>query len=460
MPAPRPVRPGAGSGEFALGPSRALQLAWQESPDGSQRLVADLDRGDAPRLLRGAGLWYLDVQARRIGQVDAAAAVLDVLARAPALLPEQVGEFRRQLALKPPARPLPEPVERGPLRIVDAEPTAVLVLRTERPLRTYYSRRNPESQPLGCARLAFDYGPVRVPAAAQDASPRRLHQGSVFQAKRRPQGERGHIERLQTLGLADAVAAAYECALDRNRVGPGDYVLRPDKRRLPLAPEDWRPSLRALAEIGVRLEYEGDFPRDELVEAGDWHAELREDGNAWFELSLGIDIAGERVDLLPILRRLLADPRFPLKPAPKERPDGTWRLRLDEARSIELPLARLRALIEPLLEWLQADRGGSLRLHRTQAETIAGLAQLRWRGDEALRRRIEVERVAAGSTSPPWWSAPPAWSATGATRPPASPPTCACGWCTAPVAPTPSRPSPGTTWSSPPTRCCRAIASA
>ena len=41
-----------------------------------------------------------------------------------------------------------------------------------------------------------------------------------------------------------------------------------------------------------------DFPRDDVVEIEDWHAELAEAdefGSRWFDVSLGIDVDGQRV---------------------------------------------------------------------------------------------------------------------------------------------------------------------
>src|SRR5690606_10914673 len=150
---------------------------------------------------------------------------------------------------------------------------------------------------------------------------------------------------------------------------------QPDERKPPFAPEAWKPVLKRLADQDIRIEYEPGFPRDEIVDIDAWHAQVDEDETsaAWFEVALGIELGGERVDLLPILRRVLADPRFSLKPRKGERKDAVLRMSVDAERSVELPLARLRALIEPLLEWLEGGRGDVLRVHRSEA---AGLARL------------------------------------------------------------------------------------
>src|SRR5690606_29679999 len=136
-------------------------------------------------------------------------------------------------------------------------------------------------------------------------------------------------------------------ALRQEHFTPNQYLLQPDRRRQPLAPDAWAPILEELAEAGFKIEYSQQFPRDAGVEIDDWHAELDEFGNAWFDVSLGIDVEDERIDLLPILRRVLADPAFPMSPLPGEAEDAGWKVRLDENRSVRLPMKRLRAMLEP-----------------------------------------------------------------------------------------------------------------
>ncbi len=158
-----------------------------------------------------------------------------------------------------------------------------------------------------------------------------------------------------------------------------------------------------LRDLGFRLESATGFPFELVDEACDWYAQIDEPdagaGNAWFDLRLGIDVAGKRVDLLPILRRLLTDPAFPLLPRKGEPEDATWLVPLDTRRRAALPLAQLRRLITPLLEWLQGPAGEDktrLRLRVAQAavlEEVARSANLPWRGGERLRNVVEQIRA-------------------------------------------------------------------
>ncbi len=87
---------------------------------------------------------------------------------------------------------------------------------------------------------------------------------------------------------------------------------------------------------------------------------------------------------------MLADPTFSRRPVKGEKKNAVHRVLIDENRSVEIPLSRLRALVEPLLEWLEDD--GELRLHRSQAQALRALADdsgLVWRGGDALRKQLE-----------------------------------------------------------------------
>ncbi|WP_049622934.1 SNF2-related protein, partial [Frateuria defendens] len=368
---------------------RPLELHWHEADDGSQRLAARVDAADA-LLLHGAGLWYIQPRLGRYGRVDGDARMLEQLSQAPVLSPAQVAALRQRLRRGDLPHTLPEPVDRGPVESIRTPPQPVLRLRAAT-LRHWNGR----SHEVGLARLAFDYAGSLLPAAGGGAIEHRRHGEGLREIHRAADAEQRALRQLDKLGIVPLAPVTYEYALPHTDFTLDDRVLRPAKRQPPRAPDDWRDVLDTLAAAGFRLEYEPGYPHDTLVPIDGWHAELAPSGNAWFDVALGIDAGGERLDLLPILRRVLADPAFP-RHAPKgEKKHATWRVALDGERSIELPLARLRALIEPLLEWLE-DEGG-LRLHRSQAPALQALAddtQLHWRGDDALRAQLERLRQA------------------------------------------------------------------
>jgi len=377
------------------GPGRDLDLSWRVESDGSQRLVAGV--ADAPQalLLRGESLWYVDTEAGLVGKVLADPRKLHLLGRAPRLLPERSGALRERLQQAPTGLPLPA-MQDAP-KPLHAAPRLVLDLRCEN--RPPPRRGKPdggtrktggEAYQLGIGRYGFDYGGVEIDASGPDRQRSRLH-GELVEVQRDRRAEAGLLDGLRKRQLMPTHSLPWSIGFRFVDLDAKDLLLFKAGQVWPLAAEDWAPLLRSLAAEGVLLRYHDPFPRP-LRDIGidELHADVSESGSAWFDLALGIDVEGQRIDLLPVLRQVLADPTFPLERAKGERKDATWRVALDEERALRLPLARLRALIGPLLDYLGEEREGPLRLHRTQTAAVdaLGAAGLRWRGDEALRQHL------------------------------------------------------------------------
>jgi superfamily II DNA or RNA helicase len=391
-----------GSAPLRRGPSLPLQLRWLGQPDGSQKLVTGIDSAEAALLLRGSSLWYVLPDSRIYGRIEGIPALLDSVAQAPVVLPEQIDALRQELLQHPAATPIPLPDLRPPVQTVQVDPQPVLHLRVIE--LSIQHQRNGQRTPvaLGCARLAFDYaGHALAPDPdAGEISTRIMHGAQVLEIVRDRGAENAAEEQLDRLGMVEVGFYAYEQGLRRVSLDENDFVLQPDERRPPLPADGWKAALEILADAGFRLTYDAGFPRDELVDVEDWHADLQSSGNQWFDVSLGVDVGGERIDLLPVLRRLLANPGFPRHPLKGEKKNASWRVLLDERRSANLPLSRLRALIEPLLEWLEGD--GELRLHRSQTPMLAALDEhLHWRGGELLRAHLDALKNLQRSASAP-----------------------------------------------------------
>ncbi|HET9049608.1 MAG TPA: DEAD/DEAH box helicase [Chiayiivirga sp.] len=388
-----------GSVELELGPDLPLHTAWRGDPDGSQTLVLDVQRSEPTELLRGQGYWYVQTGSRRFGRALGDRQLIEQVREAPPLLPEDVKALSERLRrLAHPALTLPHPRR---LRTVQATPVPVLRMSVSLlDLQNRGATRGPLR--VGVATLMFDYDGQRLEPSHTDRE-RVVHGEDVLEIERQRTSERRAETRLAALDLMAATMWSYYVPLRVRPFKSNQYILRPKNTQLAASPESWTATLRELREAGCRIEYAPDFPRDDVVEIEDWHADLEEVGNAWFDVSLGIDVEGQRIDLMPILRRVLADPDFPMRKPEGEADDAAWRVRLDENRSVRLPMARLRAMLEPLLEWVLSSEDG-LRLHRTQAAALQRVSDdtgLVWRGGEALRARIEQLRNAPSVADAP-----------------------------------------------------------
>ena len=392
-----------GSAALKLGPRREVNWNWQPLPDGTQRMAASVaGAGAETQLLRIAGLWYWDASSNEIGPVDGDVAMAERLLRAPAVQPEQAPLLRERWKNTESLAAVPMPADHGQIELVQVPPTPVLRLGTLR--ARLHARGAASNYVAGCLHLSFDYAGHRVGVSVQPRE-RRFVGGRVIEIQRDRSAEIAAYERLDRHKLVEVNDVAYAHAVATREHEEGTFVL--ERGRNELAPPDHLLALAMrLQADGFQLEFDAGSPVEILPAPDAWHADVSDSGNAWFDLSLGIDIAGERVDLLPILQRALTDPSFPLSPLPKEAADAVWLAPVDERRRVPLPVARVRALIAPLLEWLeQGNARESLQLRRAQAGVVEelshGAAALPWRGANRLRDMLVQLRAERAPVSEP-----------------------------------------------------------
>ena len=258
--------------------------------------------------------------------------------------------------------------------------------------------------PAACARLRIDYNGLRVSPNFQKRTTLQTDAGSIV-IERNAEVEASIAGRLDALGMVSLTEylERFRLRVAEADVDVGDLLNQPDPRRPPLPPQQWQALIDTLIADGFLVEYAPEFPRDRVTEIETWHGDLIDSGQAWFDLALGIDVDGERVDLLPVLRRVLSDPQFSLSAKADEKADASIAVSLDDQRKVRLSLARLRTLIEPLLEWLQVEPKGSLRIHRTALSQLDGLeeVQLVWSGASRLQDRLPELRALPKRTEEP-----------------------------------------------------------
>jgi len=138
------------------------------------------------------------------------------------------------------------------------------------------------------------------------------------------------------------------------------------------------------------IEFDAGF-RFHIQEAADWHTEI-EDGGDWFKLGMGIDVDGKRVELLPLLSRMIREMPVGFMDYLASLPeDGTLMAGLDDTHFVRLPLARVRPILATLAELFDAgalDKKGKLqlsKLHSPQLLDLAPETSWHWSGGEKLR---------------------------------------------------------------------------
>ena len=169
-------------------------------------------------------------------------------------------------------------------------------------------------------------------------------------------------------------------------------------------PEAWldfqADTLPRLRKQGWRIEFDDSF-HYRLAEVEQWYGKVRaRDGDTWFHASLGVQVAGEMINLLPPLVALLQ--QFPKVFQPDRLrqldPGQQLLVPLEDGRMLPVPVSRIRNILDTLFELYQADvldAQGQMRLSRIQlarlGELDGGEASMHWTG--ASDQRALAERL-------------------------------------------------------------------
>lgn len=319
---------------------------------------------------------------------------------APSIPRAQLEEVSRRLSQR-----LPElhhgllPVPPAAAVLIDEDPRPVLRLKLGHADSYYYYRpKNEQSGPAGVASLGFRYGGFDIDTN-QRANRLELFQGGqVYAIARRLAKEKQARKRLADAGLTEA----------RSALPMLDYRHATD-----LTLSDQRGWFDFLALQAGQLRSEGfeiliddDFPFRLAESSGDFDAVLESSGIDWFELSLGIEIEGERRDLAPLLAALVSAPGFSPELLTQLADKGErFLLPLADGRHVALAADRFLPLVLALhglhMSGAFADASRSIRLSRADVVPLLGVENERFafRGADSLRHLAGLLQ-ARGLTAP------------------------------------------------------------
>jgi len=385
-------------------------------------------------------LLYVDTESWECGTVatEVAPNLAAALLGAPPLPPAEVAAFRNAATARfgERLRVLPEPPAKTEARRV--RPRPVLRLRCGRtPYNPFGYGGSTMAMIVPVGVLEFDYAGIRL--AGRNAAPLQwMEDGTLVTAERLPADERKAAVRLNGSGLIPNEAPLSVAG------GP------PVRRELFVVAGDafdesagWltvcHGLLPALRAEGWIVEIDPDFPYQLAEAPGNWSFEIGEgSGIDWFGLSLGVDVGGERGDLLPVLRSVIAaldaidadDAFFDIDDefedggedaaAPRGldaaldalAPDGILFVPVAGNRFLPLEADRLRPLLGVLMELFGLQPGGGpegLRIGRTHLGDLAALeeaaeaAGVPLLGADSVRRMARTLREAGGvpAVAPP-----------------------------------------------------------
>lgn len=405
--------------------ARRLQAQWRNVP-GGQQLQARLEP-EAPPLVGqqqlplfkvGQQLFYYAADQQALGPVSTSLEQAQLWLNSPVVPPAALERVSRRLLAFLPAPALPTGLKWQELEINDQPPQPLLLLTREQPLATAgsdnpfaairarlahlpnASARQPEmhkgsaqqpAAPQHCAQLFFEYGSQRL---AFDLPPptesNQLDENSstLYRIRRDPVAEQQAYQLLLSTGLLPLMPSQGKTGhcFGLGQSGPDNLTVPqaaelldttairiPELRSeyaLSLQVRNWHhwlsESLPQLQQAGWRVEFAPDFKLD-FVSSPAWQAELSADlQRNSFDLALGVEINGEKVNLLPLLLRLLRSAPdlqalreelnrhsswlLPLDPDPL----ASWAARSQHqqlrARWLEVPARRLARMLEILIE--------------------------------------------------------------------------------------------------------------
>lgn len=419
------------------GPPLVARGRWAVQADGSQRFLFEVE--DRPQALAVAlhPLSYVDPATGEVGRLDCGLpeAIATALATAPPVPPLAAAIVAREIETATGALSSAVPLPQSPgtleeLRVPPKPVATLLMVRVRRPSPSKWGNFYLEPVPidLPVLRLSFDYGPARFESGDPAPSMMLHEEGGAEDASRLlrifrdPSAEAKLVKRLGKLGLTpldklpglSAHGRAAKLLTFDAASEPADFVSFLIEDRKQLEAEGWT------------VEVAADFPL-QLAEADaePWELALApvddagEQGTDWFDLSFGVRVDGQPVDILPALlamvRSLPPDPeqaREAVRGLADDERFGSLLVPLPDGRTLPIPLARLAPILEALLEvWGPASEGTCVSRWRAAEmgllhERLAGKAE--WRGGERI---LTLARELGGWTKrtptalPDWFAA-------------------------------------------------------
>ncbi|WP_050808289.1 DEAD/DEAH box helicase [Asticcacaulis biprosthecium] len=371
---------------------RQGKIVWETLTSGVQPVL----KVDGAIALNGEPPVYVDPNQGTIGELDLPVApqLAYRLLSAPVIAPGQVQAVAEALGGHLPAEMTPPPPQ--PPLIIDGDPVPVVTLRTGRV--TYYQSYSVPAKIIPLATLGFRYGPLTVDLGEARPVITGVHEGRRFEVIRRPELEREALARLLSVGLAPS-RGVYP-ALEWNHERDVTFS----------TPAEWYAFLSRDKPV---LDHEGfifvtdvHFPYNLVAPGSDFTADITPSGTDWFDLDLGVEVDGKRVDLGNLLADLVRSKDFDvevLKQIAGE--EGSLYLPMLGGRILTLTAAHYLPVILALYQLQQTGvsiRNGA-RLSRAELALLAGVEAdtgAIFRGQDGLRQMARRLGATSELTAP------------------------------------------------------------
>lgn len=369
---------------LSAGRPRLFQFQWQADETGAFRVKVVAEPPVQWQFGLNGALWYVDLRSHQCGVLehpDLTPPQVEKLLLAPpipAAQAEAVSE--RLLELLPDADvPAPSPKVQAQIEAVTAELQPELVLKAVIP--------DNSGRTVHTASVAFRYGGHLLRPETPAASSLVKTAGQRLRVLRDREGEQAAVDALADYGFVSG--RKFMAGLH-----PLDLVVEASNRTL--AALRWNDFLEHglddLRNDGWDVVVADNFNLQfDVVEDFDAAWEESDAGNDWFEISLGFEVEGQRVNLLPILVEMLAQLESPQALRDLLQRQAFMFVPISDSRWVKLDARRLESIMETLVELYDAhplNADGNLAFSRFQGANLAALLNapgMRWKGVEELQ---------------------------------------------------------------------------
>ena len=362
------------------GAARGGRLIWRNQAAGLAPGVAT--EPPASIVMRTEPMYYLDLARGEIGRVesDHADVLVDAL-RLPPLSEQELPLVAAALAEVAPELPATLPGQNGKIEELDLPLEPLLRIDTV-PTWGHGRHRDYEYSYLPAdydvALASFHYGEAELVPGAEPGIVS-LPDGRAVRIRRDSAAENKALAALERAGLKPLRAHWVHWREPRR-----ESDVHAGGQMLGLASETaWQgffaEHVPALREAGWRIECPADFRHRVLAVTG-WDAQIEEDANGWFALSLGIEVDGRRLELAPLLHRLFHNESRWLDPNKLERiaNDENIIVFTEAGERIAIPAQRIKPLARTLVDLFDAPERGALRVSRFDAPRLAEALDENW----------------------------------------------------------------------------------
>jgi superfamily II DNA or RNA helicase len=334
------------------GPKRVVR-AFRDPGTGTLRPTG-LPEGGV--LLKGLGHWCVDPTVGHVCPVDLQIVTMPKnatpLPTKPApVKPTAKSKLMARKALRTPAPKLvaPDP----PARPVRSDP-AVIVERSPGIIARLGRVVSIGEGMIDILRLSFDYGEADQPAEIDTDDQRQfarieMPEGAPVFARRDKLAEQEAMLRLAKLGFA-------QLRIDPPKGSLNDRGTRVHRMTGKDTDAAWRTffttHVPALEAEGWTIHIGADFGTRMVESAGEVGIVVRDAGEGWFDMEVGVEIEGQRRSLLPILARLIDRGGM----SAMRVIDGMAHVMLDDGSVLAVPADRIKRLFSVLEAMLETGR--------------------------------------------------------------------------------------------------------